>query len=408
MARVIRAPGTNYPTTATRVKHRGSFYVRQTRWGPVAQAWPRKRPNWKNPTNLAQRAEFTRMVRAQQSMMSEDIVGAMGLARGSLFMWRDILNRSLVGRFIDFDPVDYMTPQEILDAITDHVGAMLLRTEAGWIGLEPGADGQVATIDPTTHLPAWADAVSGINFTDSGPWDGAAGYDPGNVVQFMSTARLCWQAVPPATGGAQPFDQTNSQGTAITLSTTNTPDDTATNTGGGNGAIGGTDYQNTGQWYFEMTFTANSDNNTAITVSDNGRATCSMRGQALGNINGYGAGTGSGSWPGITVGNRLGCAVDFDAKLIWFCPDVTAGSLNWNNSTSNDPAAGSGGISIGTDFTAHPGAPMVEFQSTASDQAVIFTAPADLLIGTVPTGFAPWIGGVLNPDPDSDPDHWIG
>lgn len=395
------------PSDQTRVKHRGSFYIRQTRWGPVAQKWPRKRPHWKNAVNLAQREQFKLMVRMQQNMSQADYVGAMGLQRGSLYVWRDVLTRALTARWIAFDPVSVATPQEILDSITDVVGALLVRTDTGWAGLLPDAAGKVLT-DHGPGIPPSFEAPVGLVFTDRGAWDGSAAYDPGDMVQFSGTARCCWAHVSAAAGVAQAFSHSNQQGSAPTLSTTNTVDDTATNTAGGNNAIGGTAFQNSGKWYFELTWHGGLGNNSAITVSNVGRSVCSMRGQAIGNINGYGAGTGTGSWPGITLGNRLGCAVDFTAGLIWFCPNVSAGSLNWNGSTSNDPAAGTGGVSIGSDFTAHPGAPMVEFISATNEQAVLYTDPGSLAIASVPTGFSPWIAGALNPDPDSDPDHWFG
>lgn len=47
---------------------------------------------------------------------------------------------------------------------------------------------------------------------------------------------------------------------------------------------------------------------------------------------------------GPAVGATCGCAVDFGAKLIWF-RNATA-PTNWNGSTSNDPAAGTGGVSF--------------------------------------------------------------
>lgn len=47
--------------------------------------------------------------------------------------------------------------QELLDGISDDVGALLLRTVSGWVAVAPGTDDQLLTVDDTSHLPEWKD-----------------------------------------------------------------------------------------------------------------------------------------------------------------------------------------------------------------------------------------------------------
>lgn len=407
MARIRLAPGRTVPDTERRITVRGAFYVRETKWGLVAQAWPRKRPNWKNPVNLAQREAFTAMVRAQQDMMVADVVGAMGIARGSYFLYRDVLERALTGRLIAFDPVSVATPQEILDSITDEIGAILIRTSDGWAGLSPGDAGTVLSVDALTGLPIWADSAGGLNFTDAGTFDSAAEYNPGDVVQFAGTAALCWSHVDPVTGAAQVWDSAHSGASTLHFSATNLTDDTVQNaSGGGNHTAVGTAPKTAGKWYFEAQIVANSDNNSAVMVVDT-TFSLGTYAQAIGTI-GSSAGGGSGSWPGFSAGARVGVAVDLDANKISFCNDVTAGSLNWNGSTSNDPATGTGAIALpATVGGAVPAYPAWNMNSNQADKASLFTLPADLLIAAIPSGFSPMTAGSLNPDPPDDPAHWL-
>ena len=91
---------------------------------------------------------------------------------------------------------------------------------------------------------------------------------------------------------------------------------------------------------------------------------------------------------GWVSGNTLCCAVDLDARLIWF---RTNGG-NWNNSGTADPATGAGGIDLNRAYQRISAPiklyPAANANSTSSDISTVN------LIGsfaeTVPAGFVNW------------------
>lgn len=99
-----------------------------------------------------------------------------------------------------------------------------------------------------------------------------------------------------------------------------------------------------------------------------------------GNIaNGSGASVGA----SIANGNTLCIAVDFGAKKAWFRKN----GGNWNNSGTNDPATGVGGVSFG------PSGPYYAV-AASSNGATSYTANfgASTFSFTKPSGFTSWDG----------------
>lgn len=187
------------------------------------------------------------------------------------------------------------------------------------------------------------------------------------------------------------WDTGNAFGAAMRISTTNTTDDTATNNaGGGDNFICADVGAATGKWYFEVEFPSNGSNNTDIGVATAGFFNM-LRGQAIGNINGFSSShtEGSGSWPGFSAPTpRIGVAFDLDAGEFFICSNVAAGSPNWNGSTSNDPATGTGGIPLGSDMSGGDVVfPACEFNAGASDSCVLFSQESDFTIAAIPSGF---------------------
>ena len=93
-----------------------------------------------------------------------------------------------------------------------------------------------------------------------------------------------------------------------------------------------------------------------------------------------GATSGSGLYS-YTTGDDIDVAVDFDDNLIWW---ATNGNP-WNSDVGADPAAGTGGISLGTltiDYTAlYPA--VSAYHSTDSGQWTVRNSP----VRPIPTGF---------------------
>lgn len=152
-----REPGQTGPLRIVRPRHPLRFYKRTWRGIEVVSAWPRERPNWRNPVNLDQRNEMRHLAAALKDAAAEEQAAARVIARGSAYIWRDVLSRAMVGRLIDITEQEVMTPSEYLDLLSSTPGAILVRTADAWIGLDPGDAGEQLVI-ADDGIPAWAAA----------------------------------------------------------------------------------------------------------------------------------------------------------------------------------------------------------------------------------------------------------
>lgn len=238
----------------------------------------------------------------------------------------------------------------------------------------------------------------GIAFNNQGAWSATTAYNPGMVVQNDSVAYLNYEAI-----GLDILPQEFTSESAMTISTTNTTDDTATSTGGGY-AIGGYG-QTEGKWYVEFQMSSLGENAAAIRVAQAANAE-SVYAEAIGTIGSTFAGGGSGSFSGLSSGSgtHAAIAVDISNKLFWVCEN--AASPVWNGSGTADPATGTGGITMasGSVGTLAPAFTTV----SASGQVCRMITDDAHLTGAAPSGFTVWQGIGDNPDPADDPDHWIG
>jgi len=150
------ATAPNPPSQYMRRVHRGRVAFQTRRGRNIVMKWPRKRGPSGTPAQLQARADFTRMVRAVQDMLPEDHSAAHDLAAGCDYTWRDVLSRVVTGQFIVMDNWLMTTIPFYLDAISDVVGALLVRTPDGWVGLLPGDEAQALRM--TDGLPAWGEA----------------------------------------------------------------------------------------------------------------------------------------------------------------------------------------------------------------------------------------------------------
>lgn len=79
---------------------RGAFYIRDTRWGPRAQAWPKPRKNW----SLLQKQYRTRFAFAARMAATPyplDYQTAVEMAKGTEQVPRDILTMAALGQYYE-------------------------------------------------------------------------------------------------------------------------------------------------------------------------------------------------------------------------------------------------------------------------------------------------------------------
>jgi glucose/arabinose dehydrogenase len=87
-------------------------------------------------------------------------------------------------------------------------------------------------------------------------------------------------------------------------------------------------------------------------------------------------------------GSVIACAVDFTAHLIWFnSTRMLSDGFTWNDSTTANPATGTGGISIAT---LNPGPYFVTFNTMDSGSVAIANFGTTAFLRTVPSGFTGW------------------
>lgn len=152
-------------TPAMRKMLRGRVLIRVTPWGTIASKWPKKKPKRRTPYEFYVQTEFGRAAQQASAAISEQVIAAQLLAKGSGNVPRDFLTAAAMGvamqitladgtRIIPWRKVD-PNPQLILDLVTDVVGSVIWRSSEGWVGLGPGNSGQIlAVID---NEPQWRD-----------------------------------------------------------------------------------------------------------------------------------------------------------------------------------------------------------------------------------------------------------
>lgn len=126
----------------------------------IVKRWQRPRGPPSSEAQAATQTGFLNIVAAQKNSWPVDQVGARLIAEGSQYAWRDVIGRACVGRLSEFileDESLRLVPQvqDLLDSITDVVGSLLVRTPAGWIGLELGTNGTVLTWNDAAEGPLW-------------------------------------------------------------------------------------------------------------------------------------------------------------------------------------------------------------------------------------------------------------
>ena len=297
---------------------------------------------------------------------------------------------------------------EGLSALLDTVlgsteGNILQRGASAWQVLAPGTAGQVLTSQGAAALNHWAAGGGGTTIGSPSAWSGSAGYSVGNTVTYQGATYLCCATVAAPAGSATQWSNQN----LMTISTTNTTNDTAVSQAGANGVAQGSVGKTAGKQYYEFVASNLLDNGDQWGIEQAALAN-NAGGSPLGTIGvSAGWGGGSGSFAGVANSKRGAVAFDVDNKKLWITADVTAVPINWNGQTVNDPSSGLSAVVLtGTMGTVYP---LFYSGSSASQKTILYTRDADFLIPAIPSGFSGWrVADTPNTSPDQDAAHWVG
>jgi hypothetical protein len=137
----------------------GQFYIRNTKYGPVAQAWPKKRPKRQPPGAIYAQEEWKRAIDFVKTADPQHVQAAMVAADGSLNVARDLLIMSMYGTLTTYffdDGTEWQRYRDVtvnaqytLDQVTDDPNSMMWRRTDGWHGIQPTAAGQYVYWDGT-------------------------------------------------------------------------------------------------------------------------------------------------------------------------------------------------------------------------------------------------------------------
>lgn len=158
MASIKKSGGQTGSFDLARRHFKGSLYLQRRGDKIVAVAWPPKRPGWSNPTNVDQREGMKTLAVALKNINEYDAVGARYFANGSAYAWRDVIARSMLGRFIVLAEEDWMTIQELLEQLSSTPGALARRGLLEWEAITPPASDKILGFKIATGLPDWEDA----------------------------------------------------------------------------------------------------------------------------------------------------------------------------------------------------------------------------------------------------------
>lgn len=180
---------TQYPPKDIRLRLRGRLHYSTWMGQLTAKKWPRKRPGPGTPAQQQARADFKRLVAAQKDIASFDRDGADRIATDSLYTWRDVISRAMVGRLVIFEyfemePLQVDDIQLLLNQIGSTQGGLITNFGSLWGIIIPGTANQFLAIDPITGIPGWFDfPATGITEITG---DAAAG--PGSGSQVLTLA----------------------------------------------------------------------------------------------------------------------------------------------------------------------------------------------------------------------------
>jgi len=162
------------PAPGQEPRSKGSFLVKPTKHGWVAQKWPVKRGPPKSPYDLWRQKEFAYVARAVSTPFPLDYGTAVEMVKGTTYVPRDFLMMCAFANAYEIRSPDGTVwpryrdvtnnPQYLLEQITDTPGAMLYRDTDLWSWLGPDNNGYVLTMED--QRPVWKapPASSGSGF----------------------------------------------------------------------------------------------------------------------------------------------------------------------------------------------------------------------------------------------------
>lgn len=148
----------------TRLK--GVMHVERKKDGTVrVKAWPKKRGASTDPAQILRNQQFAARMYYASDPVPLDAIMARMMVPGSPFLYRDYLYKQQVGTLFTVITKDgqvfqswrivKMDQSNLLDAICNTPGAMLVRGPSAWMGLLPGNLGDVLTSNGAGLAPAW-------------------------------------------------------------------------------------------------------------------------------------------------------------------------------------------------------------------------------------------------------------
>lgn len=161
---------------AMRFRGRMSIFY-NTRHGWVARKW--QKPGRPNPSarELIGRELFKQATQFVREADPQLIEAAKQAAGPTAWTWKDYLISNMYGRGTVINLPDGTTlkgwrtmadeAQELLDSITQSVGAILVRTSTGWQGMTPGSIGTVITSEGPASPPDYEPVPGGGGGTTS-------------------------------------------------------------------------------------------------------------------------------------------------------------------------------------------------------------------------------------------------
>jgi hypothetical protein len=157
-----------YPEWFRRRSHYRKTLFYEHRGITVAQKWPKKVGAPRTDAEALAREEFRYLAASIKQVWAVDQVAARLIAKGSNYIWRDILSLAMIGRLGVLIPpeegtFDVASIQELLDSICDIPGSMLMRSPEQWVALVNIDADAIIRWDATLGMPVWGDApISGF------------------------------------------------------------------------------------------------------------------------------------------------------------------------------------------------------------------------------------------------------
>lgn len=166
---MVKIPPGNFLIPHRGVSIRGQFYSRIVRGQVVYSKWPRRQPTPRTPKEADNRKLLEVATIATKYMSAQEQAFAADMAKRAKLLPRDFLMLALFGRlgvFVGRNGVKrysmyaVQNVSEMLDALWQLKGGILVRGKDWWTGLPPGLPNEVLQMGPD-GLPIWSPGGGG-------------------------------------------------------------------------------------------------------------------------------------------------------------------------------------------------------------------------------------------------------